>query len=302
MSSVNYFFPLPFNETILNLRISPPPTPPTEFPEDGAAQNIKAGAARPATSSTMVVLLNFWPYPYVNFLPTIPTITITSTCVGDSLPRHVSTQYPIWKTAYTKFRSCGTGQDLDIGWSIDDGHAKFMYNVNESICVSHDFEHNPISLKLYADHTNREQYKILTQLMGRVICTPKWDGRTDINIATDNLKTGGLAVKNRFTRGTFLGRNRAKLKVKHIRRSVNEDPSSDMKNVQTLCFGVADHANESYQDIQSKLVDLLALVDITVHSEIINNNRQKRVPLFLAKFIFVTGVKLLYCLKIKLQI
>jgi len=214
--------------------------------------------------------------------------------LSDSIPRHVSTQYPIWKTAYTKFRSCGTGQDLDIGWSIDDGHAKFMYNVNESICVSHDFEHNPISLKLYADHTNREQYKILTQLMGRVICTPKWDGRTDINIPTDNLKTGGLAVKNRFTRGTFLGRNRAKLKVKHIRRSVNNDPSSDMKNVQTLCFGVADHANESYQDIQSKLVDLLALVDITVHSEIINNNRQKRVPLFLAKFIFVTGVKLLW--------
>ncbi len=34
----------------------------------------------------MVVVLNFWSCPYLTYLPAIPTIT--STCVGNSLPRH----------------------------------------------------------------------------------------------------------------------------------------------------------------------------------------------------------------------
>ena len=214
--------------------------------------------------------------------------------LSDSIPRHVSTQYPIWKTAYTKFRICGTNEDSDIGWSIDDGHAKFMYSINESLCVSHDFVDNPINLKKYADHELRQQHKTLTQLMARVVCTPKWDGRTDIHIPTDQFNKGGIKVQTRFSRGTFLGRNRSKLKMKRIGRSATASSSSNMQNIQTLCFGVSDHANESYRDIQSKLIDLLALVDITVHTEIINETRQKRIPLFLAKTVFVTGVKLLW--------
>jgi len=67
-----------------------------------------------------------------------------------------------------------------------------------------------------------------------------------------------------------------------------------MNNVKTLCLGVVDQAKESYEDIQSKMTDLLDLVDITVHVEIANESRQKIIPLFLEKFIFVTDVKLLW--------
>ncbi len=37
-----------------------------------------------------------------------------------------------------------------------------------------------------------------------------------------------------------------------------------MQNVETLCFDIADQAKESYEDMQSKVTDLLSLVNITV--------------------------------------
>jgi len=208
--------------------------------------------------------------------------------LSDSIPRHISTQYPIWKTACTRFRYCDSEQDKDLGWTIDDGHAKFMYKADKSLCASLDIKGNPIVNKKYADPNNREQHKVLDQLISRVVCTPQWDGRTDINLPNDNFKKGGLDVQTRFNRDL---RRRKQLR---IRRSDSINDTANMRNVLTLCFGVADQAKESYEDIQSKMTDLLALVDITVHTEMANERRQKRIPLFLAKFIFVTGVKLLW--------
>ena len=72
--------------TILNLS-NPPSANPSRIVSWGwGSSKHKSITARPATGYTMVVLLNFWTCPYFN-LPTFYT-TITSTCVGDSLPRH----------------------------------------------------------------------------------------------------------------------------------------------------------------------------------------------------------------------
>ena len=208
--------------------------------------------------------------------------------LSDSIPRHISTQYPIWKTACTRFRYCDSEVDKDLGWNIDDGHAKFMYKADKSLCASLDIKGNPIENKKYADPRFREQNKILNQLMGRVVCTPRWDGMTDLNLPNDNFKKGGLVMETRF--------NRDVRRITHLRarRSDTLSDGASMRNVLTLCFGVADQAKESHEDIQLKLNDLLALVDITVHTEMALERRQKRMPLFLAKFIFVTGVKLLW--------
>ena len=211
--------------------------------------------------------------------------------LSDAIPRHISTQYPIWKTAYKTFHEChGDRPQVDVGWTIDDGHAKFLYTSQRQLCVSRDTESNPIFDGWYASHQYREKNKILSQVMARIVCTPKWDGRTNIDPPVDNLNKGGIHVKARYHRS---------VSSKRLRRSDNSPLYASMKNVQTLCFGVADHANESYEDMQSKMTDLLALVDITVHTSMINDrrkrHREKRViPLFLMKFIFVTGVKLLW--------
>ena len=206
--------------------------------------------------------------------------------LSDSIPRHISTQYPIWKTAYETFAECINMSPTVLSWSVDDGHAKYMYTNAHKLCVSRDIDDNPIFLGNYASPQHREKHKTLSQLMSRIVCQPKWDGRTNIDPPVDRFDRGGLTIKSRFSRDT---------RFKNIMRSRRQIASSDMKNVQTLCFGVADQAKESFEDIQSKMTDLLALVDITVHTEVTNDSRQKRViPLFLAKFIFVTGVKLLW--------
>jgi len=115
--------------------------------------------------------------------------------LSDSIPRHISTQYPIWKTACKRFRYCDSEQDRDLGWTIDDGHAKFMYKADKSLCASLDMKGNAIENRQYGIPSNREQHKTLAQLLGRVVCTPKWDGRTDIDLPIDNFNRGGLIIQ-----------------------------------------------------------------------------------------------------------
>ena len=212
--------------------------------------------------------------------------------LSDAIPRHISTQYPIWKSAYRKAHECAGGQpELDLKWSVDDGHAKFLYQSDGRLCISRDYEGNPINHGKYADHKFREHNQVLSQIVTRIVCSPRWDGNTDIDISADNMDRGGITVKTRFQRS---------LRAKRLRRSNDRPAIANMQNVQTLCLGVADHAKESYTEIQSKMVELLALVDITVHEKLLSEHRQKRdrpkrvVQLFAMKFIFVTGVKLLW--------
>ena len=213
--------------------------------------------------------------------------------LSDAIPRYISTQYPIWKTVYTQLNDCAENKPVSyLDWAVDDGHAKYLYTSDNLLCVSRDIEGSPIWDGQYANTQYREKNKVLNQLMTRVVCSPRWDGRTDINPPVDNLNRGGITVKARYTRS---------MKARKLRRSVANSTNANIQNVQTLCFGVADQAKESFDDMQSKLTDLLALIDITVHSEIVSvtdsqdRHREKRViPLFLMKFIFVTGVKMLW--------
>ena len=213
---------------------------------------------------------------------------------ADSIPRHISTQYPIWKTVYDEIYECHKGHKTQLHWLLDDGHAKYLYTSERRLCATWDTEGSPVQHGKFASHGFREHDKTLSQMMARIVCTPKWEGTTDID-PPDQMNRGGINVKARYSRSV-----RAL-----IRRRRDAKPAlADMKNVQTLCFGVADQAKESYEDMQSKMTDLLALVDITAQitsqEEVIGRKyqeggRQKRViPLFLMKFIFVTGVKLLW--------
>ena len=215
--------------------------------------------------------------------------------LSDSIPRHISTQYPIWKTAYDRFFECGgTRSQTDLGWTMDDGHAKFLYTSDGKLCVSRDVEGNPIFDGHYASTQYREKNKILSQLMSRIVCAPKWDGMTDLNPPVDNLSRGHITVKARYSRS---------IKAQRLRRSKSNSVIANMHNVKALCLGVADHAKETHEEIQLKMVDLLALVDITLQERLMDDtNRQRRelhrqkrvIPLYVMKFIFVTGAKLLW--------
>jgi len=107
--------------------------------------------------------------------------------LSDSIIRHISTQYPIWKTVYTDLYDCSKGTKVDLGWSMDDGHSKFLYTNKGTLCVSRDTEDNPIQSEKYASHRFREHHKTLSQITARIVCSPKWDGLTNIDPPIDNM-------------------------------------------------------------------------------------------------------------------
>ena len=62
----------PFKETTLTLLNSPSANPSCRVSQGWGSSKHKSHAARPATSSTMIVLLKFWTCPYLIYLPTLP--------------------------------------------------------------------------------------------------------------------------------------------------------------------------------------------------------------------------------------
>ena len=202
--------------------------------------------------------------------------------ITDAVQRHIATGFPLWKTGYARMVA-PDGSNKGMMGFLDDANAKFMYTKNKTILVSHD---EPVSLqyKEYADPGFRERpnnYK-LPQLMSRIVCAHKWDGTKYWNVPDSVLKPVTIKVIERYTRST--------------RTNKNED--SGYHSLKTLCHSVADQAGESYREMYSKLTNLLALVDISVQTvqderSLKEGGREKRF-LFLAKFIFVTGVKLLW--------
>jgi hypothetical protein len=78
-----------------------------------------------------------------------------------------------------------------------------------------------------------------------------------------------------------------------MRTHVVSKGQQEIDNLKELCTGIVSLAEESHKDASSKLTNLLSSVDISVHLEK-DFGRQKRVPIFLAKMIFTTGVKLIW--------
>ncbi len=60
--------------------------------------------------------------------------------MSDAIPRHIATQYPIWKTAFTEIYDCTSKNPaaIDITYNLDDGHAKYYYTSDKKLCTTHD--------------------------------------------------------------------------------------------------------------------------------------------------------------------
>jgi hypothetical protein len=205
--------------------------------------------------------------------------------VIDSIHRHISTGYPVWNTAYKLLYSSDNGNATSLHYYMDDVFAKFVYTSDGKMAVSLD-NHTSAEANKFGNHQFRKDNPYLSQLMMKIVCEPKWNGQKNIILTSSNMAQGNIEVLTRYHRSVNTTRSVI---------SNNKAELSGMKSVQTLCFSIAEQAKESHEEMQSKLTDLLALVDISVHTEMARGTRKKRiVPLFLAKFIFVTGVKLLW--------
>ena len=222
--------------------------------------------------------------------------------IPDAIFRFVSTGFPMWRTPHAKIY---TSDDSSFGVDalIDDFNAKFLYGDNNRLYarMAHPSIVTDSNFKL-GDSRYRDTVKNFTQIVGPIVCQTKWDGNSYDHFKANNGDVHGLTIKS------------------HIKRSTRSTDSatSASASLRELCNSIATEASDLTDDMSNKLRDLLSLVDISVQIDknddpkvkrdveasqlsdpsgdrALGNPRQKRFS-FLAKFIFKTGLKLVWSL------
>jgi len=208
----------------------------------------------------------------------------------DAIQRFISTGFPIWKSALNLTRNDDSA--ISIKAMLDDINAKFLYSHERKLVVMLEYP-NVVPAGYYASNRYWEWNDEFSQVLSAVVCEPKWDGTTYTDYRTDLTDLPEFKLKNRFlrvVRDTIIKSSRKPVVTMEMVEK------NGIKDLRELCFSVASHAQESFEEMSTKLANLLALVDISVQEEVDPSlTRRKRVP-FLAKFIFSTGIRLIWSL------
>ena len=237
--------------------------------------------------------------------------------LADSTFRFISTGAAIWRTPHTELYDV-KGSRMDFTTTMDDFHVKFMYGSDNKLYVRYVVPYFKLG-----DQSFRENNKQFPQVVAPIICQTKWDGYTYDHFKSDNRESHGLKVISYTKRSA----------ERHETEHLNKANSEKTEVLQEYCASITSRASDLHIELSTKLKNLLALVDISVHldnSELqrtrkdlhenddsffnetvkseaqklkmdlqfnngqgITQPRQKRFA-FLAKFIFTTGVKLIW--------
>jgi len=237
----------------------------------------------------------------------------------DAIARFLATGFPIWHSAITEMYRLDNGNKIDMIHAMDDMFAHFLYTSQGKMAIALDFP-SPVERRKYASQTYRNEHMDLPQTIGRIVCETKWDGTSYVHYLTDRSEIPNLKISNKYLQSRqkravmqsnvdvklyldywhAVMRSKARISRNHVRskRAVKQPNAKDLEqpevdNLKELCLGVVSLAEESHKDASSKLTNLLSSVDISAHLEK-DFGRQKRVPIFLAKMVFTTGVKLIW--------
>jgi hypothetical protein len=210
----------------------------------------------------------------------------------DAVTRFIATGFPIWRSAITELAMVSNGQTVNMLHIMDDLFAKYLYSSSGQLLAVLD---RPSSVE-----------------------KKKWDGKTYNTYLADSSSIKELKVINTYTtsrhKRAVMQENANDLSntiniTKHAvmqsnvsfskpKRAVKQNiatyaDTAEQDNLLELCIGVRDLAEETHKTASTKLTDLLSSVDVSIHLEK-DFGRQKRVPTFLAKIVFSTGVKLIW--------
>ena len=205
----------------------------------------------------------------------------------DATHRFISTGFPIWRTPHKQIYSI-TGTKYSISSVMDDFNAKFMYSNDNRLYIRFDRPSIVTDPKFrLGDRTYRDEVKDFPQVIAPIICEPKWDGTTYSHFKTGSSMVDDLKIESRQRRSN----------PPQNMPSSDEDEFVGSKSLREYCNSIAFQTKEIQTEMTVKLRNLLSLVDITVQLE--NNSgvqkREKRAA-FLAKFIFSTGIRLIWTL------
>ena len=205
----------------------------------------------------------------------------------DSIQRFISTGFPIWRTPHETFYSWD-GKATQPRSILGKVTVRLLYSQDGKMVVSWDNPHITDN-DVLGQVNYRDKNDQLSQVLVPIVCEPKWDGTTYTHFRSDNAHISNFNLRNRFFR-----------EAATEPRNFTQDEIDEFMGIRGLkeyCFSVVDQAAELYKDMSNKLIELLSLVDISVQLE--NNSelnvRNKR-SVFLAKFVFSTGVRLIWSL------
>ena len=203
----------------------------------------------------------------------------------DSVPRFISTGFPIWKMPHESLVSWD-GKQVDQKAVLGVASIKFAYSSEGRMIASWDIP-NVVDISHIGDPGYRNKNAQLSQLLLPIVCEPKWDGTSYTHFRSDYTALTNFVIKNRYLR-----------EVSPPSRNESQDNMDEFVGIKSLreyCYSIVAQASEIHQDMSNKLEELLSLVDISIQIE--NNSgiqtRDKR-SIFLARFIFSTGVRLIW--------
>ncbi len=229
------------------------------------------------------------PTCFAGLIPDVPEATF----------RFISTGIPIWKGPFDEAYD-HLGKPHPIPIIMDDADAKYIYSPRATLGVRWDIP-SPIHNKqsAYGDYRFRDSEKGISEIEHAVVCEVAWDGTRPAT------RAGSVPSTTVFIH---------KSKREGVRSSVDPDSDADhTKSLREYCYSIVSMAEDTKTEMLGKITSLLSLVDISVHME--NNHglqqikrfsddlesdseildRPKRViPIFMAKFFFTTGFKLIW--------
>jgi len=205
--------------------------------------------------------------------------------IADSISRHISTQFPIWKSFFNLTKSDGSSVMTIM---MDDINAKFLYTSSGKMIYSLDTP-SPVDVNQIGWNTYRDTHKEMSQLILPIVCEQRWDGLS-YGMRNDHVKLDDFNVRNRLQRAA----DPVVPEPQAIWPAKTDTLKLGDQGIKDLCFSVANQAEEAAFDMSAKMTELLSLVDISVHTEVNGPLDRVRRGLLMAKFIFTTGVKLIW--------
>ena len=228
----------------------------------------------------------------------------------DSTFRFISTGFPIWRTPHDAIYNF-QGGTLVLPLVMDDAHTKFQYTDDSRLLARYikSITSDQTYYKL-GDNTYRNSRKDFPQIVSPIVCEAPWDGRTYDHFKADNRVVQGIEVQSIVKREASASDSNPPL-------GGPEDHSATA-SLKEYCESIKDQASDIHIEMTKKLRNLLSLVDISVKMDNdVDSNRLKRnssldmtlsynnassaIPrpkrfAFLTKFIFQSGVKVIWSL------
>lgn len=181
-----------------------------------------------------------------------------------SIQRFYSTGLPAWNAFQDKLLTYTKNGFVNTNWDLvmDDANAKFLYTSNGDLACF--YEGSPEREGHFRSHIYRETNRKLVQFATYVICQNKWKG--------DNLAPGNQpkpAAPN-WTNTIATIPDSHIFNIPKVEKREAKDPktnNTELIPLEQYCRNIVAHIAEIKERSDTRIVDLLALVDITINSQ-----------------------------------